>query len=464
MKKITVLILTLYVLMVIAGCGNDSAGNENNTGEAEPETTSVSVNETTKTAETTTIQTEQTTEGITGETETKENKTEENETEVKILEVNKKELYKSEWSEEYGVNLAKLDCSTVCLGTEDAKRYPELARVLSEASNIYETNMLEENNTFIESAKESLSTGTKGFNTLVNSLNVHVRRADNIALSILYDSYYYNGMNEGIRSFWGGNYDTKTGKEIYLPDVVTDIDKFAKIVETELFRTMGNDVFYNDKIIVEYFKEYGTDGNHWTLEYNGITVYFDEGEIANSGVGAISVTIEFSEHRDIFVEKYINVPETYIVGLPMKSTFITDLDNDGKSDELTLNDSYDEEFAWKATLYISTAEVDYVESFWAYGCETYYVKTADDRNYLYVFIELETHMELYVYKVTNETISKVGQKQVSPFYKDEILSVPTDPDSMHFDDNGKIELLYEDFCQGISAGNTMGVLLCKKVL
>lgn len=28
--------------------------------------------------------------------------------------------------------------------------------------------------------------------------------------------------------------------------------------------------------------------------------------------------------------------------------------------------------------------------------------------------------------------------------------------TLHFDDNGKIELLYEDFCQGISAGNTMG--------
>ena len=28
--------------------------------------------------------------------------------------------------------------------------------------------------------------------------------------------------------------------------------------------------------------------------------------------------------------------------------------------------------------------------------------------------------------------------------------------TLHFSDNGEMELLYEDFCQGISAGNTMG--------
>ena len=49
--------------------------------------------------------------------------------------------------------------------------------------------------------------------------------------------------DDGNRSFWGGNYDAETGKERYLPDVVTDIDDFAKVVEAELFSTVGADIF-----------------------------------------------------------------------------------------------------------------------------------------------------------------------------------------------------------------------------
>lgn len=81
-----------------------------------------------------------------------------------------------------------------------------------------------------ELAKELISSGAEGFNTLVSTLDTHIRRADDVVLSILYDSYYYNGMNDGNRSFWGGNYDAETGKELYLPDVVTDIDEFANMM------------------------------------------------------------------------------------------------------------------------------------------------------------------------------------------------------------------------------------------
>ncbi len=222
---------------------------------------------------------------------------------------------------------------------------------------------------------------------------------------------------------------------------------FAKIVEAELFSTVGADIFYSDTIVEEYFKEYGADGTHWTLEYNGITVYFDEGEIANSGFGAINLTIEFADYPKLFNEKYTKAPETYIVGLPMKSAFCTDLDGDWCGDELTFTDTYDEEFDWNATLYISTAEVYYAESFWAYACKPYYVKAADGKNYLYVFTELETQMYLYVYETNNTTISKVGEVNVSPFYNDGISAVLTDPNCMHFD------IFSDEADGGISEGN-----------
>jgi len=163
--------------------------------------------------------------------------------ELQLLKLNKKQLYDYSWSEEYNVPLAELDCSTIHLQTEDAKRYPGLAKALSEECDLYEVNMLTEYDWLTQDAKEQLSSGVQGFDMLVSSLDVHVRRADETVLSLLYDSYYYNGMGEGRRSFWGGNFDTETGRVLYLPDVVTDLDEFAKTVEKELYGELGKDIF-----------------------------------------------------------------------------------------------------------------------------------------------------------------------------------------------------------------------------
>lgn len=221
------------------------------------------------------------------------------------------------------------------------------------------------------------------------------------------------------------------------------------MVEAELFSTVGADIFYSDTIIEEYFKEYGADGTHWTLEYNGVTVYFGEGEIAGSGFGAINLTIEFAEYPELFNDKYTAVPEAYIVGLPMKSNFYTDLDGDGSSDELTIADSYEGEFGVDRTLSlrISTSETDYTEKLMANDCEAYYVKTADDKNYLYVLMELEAQTELYTFHITDTGINKVGTQTIAPHYSDQTVSVLTDPDNMHFDIFGKadIEPVGDDF-------------------
>ncbi len=470
MKKIKGLILALCVLLTATGCNNDSEkDNESSSSHSSPTTSAPEDDESSEIE--TTVQNEQSEESVTEENTTEENTTEENskeesteettteestteesekeiaESETQILHINRKTMYESELSEEYGIVMVESECSSVLLDSSDAEQYPELAAVLKDNAKAQEESMKAEYDMLTESAMESLSLDEQGYDTLVSTIDAHVRRADDTVLSILYDSYYYNGMNDGNRSFWGGNYDTKTGKEIYLPDVVTDMNEFAKVVEAQLFRDFGADIFYSDTIIEDYFKEYGADGTHWTMEYNGVTVYFSEGEIANSGVGAMSVTVEFAEYPELFKEKYTDVPEAYIVGIPMKSPFRTDLDGDGSCDEIILSDSYDEEFAWNATLTIATEEADYNESFPAYGCEPYYVKTADGKHYIYLLTELETQYELYTYAITNTTISKVGEQTISPYYNDGVSSALTDPDNMHFDifGNADVEPVGDDF-------------------
>lgn len=446
MKKITGLILALSMLLMSAGCGDNSSEKETGTGKEEAETTAVSdeIKATSEAETTSRTEPEK-------ETTTKENTTEPSnpQDKVTLLDIDKQIMHESVSSIEYAATLTEMNCSTASLGKNAEKLYPDLASAINSISDFYEVNILEQNDIFAEAAEEALSSGEENFETYIFNLNVYVRRADSVAVSILHDSYDYYGIDAERRSFWGENFNTETGETIYLPDVVTDIDKLAEAVKAELYNAFSPDVFYSDTAIENYFKDYGADGSNWTLEYNGVTIYFDDGDIADSGVGDISVTIEFAEYPELFKEKYTAVPEAYIVGLPMKSTFYTDLDSDGNSEELTITDSYEGDYGIDRTLSlrISTTETDYTEKLPANGCEAYYVKTADNRNYLYILVELEAQSELYTFQITDTAINKVGKQPVSPYYSDETVSVLTDPDNMHFDifGNADVEPVGDDF-------------------
>ena len=426
MKRITGITLMLCALLMAGGCGADTDKTDESTSAAVSQADSSSTKSEETQATEVTVQSEQT-----GESTQEEAATEAVSTENSILKLNQKELYDYEWSDEYGISLVETEYSTILLDDEDAERYPELAAVLKEFSDLQEGYMNEEYDMLKELAETHISED-ESFSPLKSTYDRQVRRADGKVLSILVDSYYYNGEFDS-RSLWGENYDTETGEDLLFSDVVTDIDGFAQAVENQLFNSVGEDVFSNNNIIKEYFEMYGADGTHWTLDYNGVTVYFSEGELAGAGLGAVNVTVTFAEHPELFNAEYMDVPESYIVALPMTSTFYTDFDGDGSCEELTLTDSYDTENQFYATLDIYTADVSYTESFWAYGCEPYYVKTADGRNYLYFFTELETQMYLYVYDISSMMISKVGEANVTPFYNDGLSAVLTNPDSMHFD-------------------------------
>lgn len=416
MKNITLMIMAVCVLLTTAACSN----------EKKEESSSAASNSASADLTEKTEQTEQTDEAATEEAPTV--------SERQILSVNRQEQYEEydvEQADGRIVTLAEFKYSAVQLSDEDAERYPDLAAVLEMDTAAQENFSRDDYNMLIQQAEENLAMGEEGFEPLTSSLDVQVRRADSTAFSVLYDSYYYNGMNGGARYFWGGNYDTETGIALYLPDVVTDMDGFAKIVEDKMFSSFGKEVFHSETIITEHFNELGEFGTHWTLDYNGVTVYFSEGEIADAGVGCLNVTVTFAEDPELFNEKYTKAPDAYIVSLPTKSVFYTDLDGNGDCEELVIADSSDEDAYVTAEIY--SADNSYADSFPAYSCEPYYVKTADGKHYLYLFTEQETQMYLYVYDISDKTLNRTGEATVSPYYNDGISAVPTDPDRMHFD-------------------------------
>ena len=191
--------------------------------------------------------------------------------------------------------LVRSEYTDVTLDETMEKDYPLLAKTLTETSFMRKRTMEEEKDNFIATATDEFENNNEAFSTYVSTLDIQVRRADSVAVSILED---YG--TEGSRSFNGLNYDTESGKELGLADVFIDSSKIPETVEKEIMSRIGEDKPDGDTAVIEYFKNTSEDSITWTLDYNGVTFYFNPGDIAPTNFGIQVVIITYSEYPDLF--------------------------------------------------------------------------------------------------------------------------------------------------------------------
>ena len=392
-KRIISLLLTLCFMIALTSCGEDSPQE-------------VTPSETTQTAG---------------------NETSE---EITVLSLNKEYISHYEWYEDYPEMLVRSEYTDVTLDKSMEKKYPLLAKALTETSVMRKRAMEEEKDNFIVDAKEEFSNASEAFSTYVSTLDVQVRRADGVAVSIVED---YN--SETDRAFNCLNYDTESGKLLALSDVVTDIAKLPSIVEKVVMSRIGEEEPFGKTAIPDYFKNTPEEDITWVLEYNGITFYFEPGAVAPTNFGIQTATITFEEYPDLFNEKYTAVPDAYAVSLPLSSPFFTDLTGDGRSEELTVSGNYDYDDRFYYTLGINSENSNYEVDWFSYDLNPYYVKTADGDSFLYVFSEEseteDRQMILCVFSLKNGEIKQVSEMNIGMLYKDNnIFALPTDPDNL----------------------------------
>lgn len=136
-----------------------------------------------------------------------------------------------EWEDDYDRALVRSEHSCVTLGQADAVAYPEMAEVLDQIATMQENAMLDEFDNLVSIARDELSANREGFETNVSTLDVLVRREDNHVISLLSDSYAHYGQIENYRVFHVSNYDTQSGRELLLNDVVTVNNDLAQAVK-----------------------------------------------------------------------------------------------------------------------------------------------------------------------------------------------------------------------------------------
>ena len=372
-------------------------------------------------------------------TEGTENKQDEDDDKIKLLTLEKELHTYYEWADDYDRALVRSEHSCVTMGQADADAYPEMAQVLSQIATMQENAMLDEYDDLVSFAREELASNRDSFETKVSTLDVRVRRADSLVISLLIDSYSHYGQIENCRVFHGSNYDTKSGRELLLRDVAEVNDHLAKAVETELTTSVWAGDFYSETAVADYFANTPDDGFHWTMDYFGVTFYFSAGELSDDGM--LTATVSFAEYPELFNEKYLAAPTEYAVEVPLDISIFAQLDTDDPLEAISISGWYNGERNryMDYGIYTDTDGQYYEEECFESDLHPYYVKTADG-NYVYLFCEDFQEgwrsMRLVVFSLNADgSIAKIGERNVSPSWlADNRFLVPTDPKGFLLDD------------------------------
>ena len=353
--------------------------------------------------------------------------------EITVFSLNKEYVSHYEWYEDYPEMLVRSEYSTVVLDESFATEYPALAKTLSETSIMRKKSMEEEkDNLLFDATKEFMNDG-EYFSTYISTLDVQVRRADRIAVSIL--EVYYSDYG---RSFNGLNYDTESGNLLALSDVITDTSEISEIVENIIMNRIGEEEPFGETAVADYFVNTAQEDINWTLDYNGVTFYFNAGAIAPTNFGVQTATVTFAEYPELFNEKYTVVPDAYIISLPVSSSFYTDVTGNNRLEEIIVMGDCDTESRYYNTLSVYYEGSFHNEEWSAYELDPYYVKTADGNSYIYLF-SLNSEDEnretvLSVFKLENGEVEFVDTSEIGMLCKgNNIFALPTDPNNLLLD-------------------------------
>ena len=368
-------------------------------------------------------------------------------TPTRFLKLIKSYNHNVKWSEDETYLLADSSYSNITMDIEAAAEYPELAEVLEQQFYMRKRSMEDEFDNLVSFAEEALAgIAPVPFRTQVSTLDLRVRRADSLVVSLLADSYADHSLIEGYRALQGINLDSKTGQELTINDVIRNVDGIVQVVKQELNSHMWAGELYSETAVEDYFINTPTDGFSWTLDYNGMTFYFMPGDLCEPGFGHQTATVSFAEHPELFEEKYLFEPAEYITELPKTASFFTNLDDEADLEELNITGFMDDGGRFYTAFGIYTdIDAHYVyEELFAFDIHPYYVKTADNRHYLYLFLdqteEGSREMQLLIYDVSGQNFTKVGEMNACPgfMFPDSFIQ-PTDPTAFRLDDRDSPE-------------------------
>ena len=212
------------------------------------------------------------------------------------------------------------------------------------------------------------------------NMNNYVRRSDEKVVSILEEEKSSNNGEDRV-AYDAVSYDVATGKVLGLEEVVSDVAAFQDAVADACEKQgLSKDAFAAAlKNRTDLGKELC-----WTIEPQGITVWFASGELEDAVGGVHQVQLLFSENPELFVEKYAVAEGKQTTMILTDSPMVFDAGADGVRDILTVTPQYDENDDIQ-DVYITLGDKSYIEDeIYTYDVRPFLLITDKGTSVLYI--------------------------------------------------------------------------------
>ena len=295
------------------------------------------------------------------------------------------------------------------LSEEDELKFPELKKTFDKLNDKSLKNAKSQMYELSKAAKD-LSGDEYNPLYLKDESKVYLQRADTRIVSFLKETVTDSGGAYSENTYEAYNFNPETGEPIKLSEVITSNRGLPDLVEKAL--TDKYDFLIDE--LWETLSEYSHDDYIWTLDYQGITFWFNPFEIAAGRHGLLSAKLYFDENPYIFREEYTTAPcEAYAVALPLGHAIDFDLnENDDRKDSVLADkvpDMYGSYYKFTSTVSNETYtdEINYGYDF------TVYLVHTGAKNFIYN--ELYTDNDYHIIS----TIDLNGDKPEKVFYTKE---------------------------------------------
>lgn len=316
-----------------------------------------------------------------------------------------------------GTRLATEEYDSFYLYDDEKDDYPTLEKILKliNAEAEIETDINEtaaEAQTQYDQMEED-----SYFGGYTDESKLNIERLDSKVISVRENYYSYWGGAHGIFGDSGFTYDLTTGEKVGIYDVVKDEETLLEVL-TEKIQELYPDVWEydlggdNDGILTAIDDE---EFINWTMQTDGITIYFNPYAIAAYAAGEQVVPIKFDDAPDLFTGDYWNseVEDWAKDGSELKA----DIDGDGDIESISVWERYfyeeDYSYSYVDGFQINVDDQTYEFDGSSFDTEYTFVKKGSNY-YLYIFTQQESDYNyIYMYDLTGGEPKALGEMQGS---------------------------------------------------
>lgn len=242
---------------------------------------------------------------------------------------------------------------------------------------------------------------------------VSVARIDNRIVSLLDDTYQYTGGVHGMFYREGVNFDSESGKQLALTDIITDYAKFTEEAKErilyDLEETYGEELFDDYARSVEELWQNEWEPA-WYLDATGIVIVLEEYSVGPYAIGSPEIHLSYTEFGHYIKGIYLPDTSEGVAHLDKNEELYLQLAD--SSEELPMMLKYD----WKednpsCSLWLGEDEKQ-VSTFAALR-DAYLVRSGEET---FCMVEVDMASDdyvTYVYRLSDGVIEEIAQIDAS---------------------------------------------------